>query len=50
MFMLHYNQQDRILTKPCGPYPAGLFLCPESEVKRCQGNLSDHVAVQDVPT
>nr|DAZ38214.1 MAG TPA: hypothetical protein [Caudoviricetes sp.] len=30
--MLHYNQQDRILTKPCGSCPAGLFLCPESEV------------------
>lgn len=48
--MLHYNQQDRILTKPCGMRPAGLFLCPESEVKRCQENRNDRAVHQAVQT
>ena len=38
--MLYYNQQDRILTKPCGFRPTGLFLCPESEVNQCHTNPS----------
>lgn len=48
--MLHYSQQDRILTKPCGMRPAGLFLCPESEVKRCQGNRNDRAVLRVVQT
>lgn len=36
--------------EPCGSDPAGLSLCPESEVAQCQENQSVPAATQDVRT
>jgi len=44
--MVVYNQRSRI-KKPCGISPAGLSLCPESEVKGCRENRNDHAAILD---